>query len=372
MNLRERTEKHLRAIEKRGLWRTLQPPRTGSVDLCSNDYLGLASDNRLKAAMIAEIEKNGCGATASRLLRGEREVFAAAERRFAEFKNAERALFFGSGYAANIGVLMAFLETGDVVFSDELNHASLIDGLRLAKAERMVFPHNDTKTLEKLIAETSCRGQRFVVVESVYSMDGDFAPLHEIVEVCRKWGAALIVDEAHAVGVFGENGEGLVSPADVFLSINTAGKALGVGGAFVAGNAWAIEFLIQRSRPFIFSTAPPPAMAAALIESINIVQSEPERRAKLLSLSNFLREELNANGIETPLENSQIIPVVLGASEKAVEVANRLQHKGFDVRAIRPPTVPLNTARLRISLNSNLTKDVLSQFVLSLKEIICN
>jgi 7-keto-8-aminopelargonate synthetase-like enzyme len=234
MNLQERTEKHLRAIEKRGQWRTLQPPRFGSVDLCSNDYLGLANDPRVRAAMIAEIDKNGCGSTASRLLRGEREVFAAVERRFSEFKNTERALFFGSGYAANIGLLTAFLETGDVVFSDELNHASLIDGIRLAKAERVVFPHNDAASLEKLLAATPCQGQRFVVVESLYSMDGDFAPLHHIVEVCSKWDAALIVDEAHAVGVFGENGAGLIGDNhnDVFLSINTAGKALGVGGAF--------------------------------------------------------------------------------------------------------------------------------------------
>lgn len=367
-NLKERTEKHLRAIEKHGQWRTLKPPQGRSVDLCSNDYLGLAKDERLKAAMIVEIERNGCGATASRLLRGEREVFAEAERKFAEFKGVERSLFFSSGYAANIGLLTTFLESGDVVFSDELNHASLIDGIRLAKAERVVFPHNDVNKLEKLIAETPCRGQRFVVVESLYSMDGDFAPLHDLVELCRISDTNLIVDEAHAVGVFGTNGSGLIEEKDVFLSLNTAGKAFGVGGAFVAGSGWAIEFLIQRCRPFIFSTAPPPAMPAALIKAIEIVQSEPERREKLLNLSQFLREELNANGIAVPLENSQIVPVILGASEKAVKVASDLQNKGFDVRAIRPPTVPMNTARLRISLNADLNEDLLRQFVEALKK----
>ena len=373
MNLRERTEKHLQAIEKRGLWRTLKPPSGESVDLSSNNYLGLANDERLKAAMIAEIEKSGCGATASRLLRGEREIFQKAEQKFAEFKKTERALFFNSGYAANIGVLTAFLESGDVVFSDELNHASLIDGIRLSKAEKVVFPHNEANSLEKLIRETPCRGQRFLVVESLFSMDGDFAPLDVYARICRETNTNLIVDEAHAVGIYGNTGSGLIEAfgvADiVFLSVNTAGKALGVSGAFVAGESWAIEFLIQRCRPFIFSTAPPPAVCAALIKAIEIVEQEPERREKLLILSAILRESMNEIGIEVSLINSQIIPVILGASEKAVEVATTLQNAGFDVRAIRPPTVPLNTARLRISLNANLNEDVLRRFVGKLAEV---
>ena len=374
MNLRERTEKHLAMIKARGLWRTLQPPSASSVDLSSNDYLGLADDARLKSAMIAEIERTGCGSTGSRLLRGDRRIFACAENRFAVFKNTERALFFGSGYAANIGVLTAFLEAGDVVFSDELNHASLIDGIRLAKAERVVFPHNDRSALERLIKETPCRGQRFLVVESLFSMDGDFAPLKEYALICQEYDVALIVDEAHAVGVFGVCGSGLIEEygieGDVFLSINTGGKALGVSGAFVAGTASAIELLIQRARPFIFSTAPTPAVCAALIEAIEIVKQEPNRRRNLLSLSKLLRESLNENGITVSLENSQIIPIIVGASKKAVEVALALQAAGFDVRAIRPPTVAENTARLRISLNSNLDEKIISGFVETLKPVL--
>jgi 8-amino-7-oxononanoate synthase len=374
MSLKERTEKHLAEIKRGGLWRELKPPKVENVDLSSNDYLGLANDKRLKSAMIAEIERTGCGSTGSRLLRGEREIFARAENCFAEFKKTERALFFGSGYAANIGVLTTFLQAGDVVFSDELNHASLIDGIRLSKAEPVVFPHNDWRALEKLIKETPSQGQRFLIVESLFSVDGDIAPLKDYGWICREYNVALIIDEAHAVGIFGEQGSGLIEnngiEQDVFLSINTAGKALGVAGAFVAGAAWAIELLIQRARPFIFSTAPTPAVAAALIEALKIVEQEPNRRAKLLSLSKFLRESLIENDIAVSTENSQIIPVIIGASEKAVLVALKLQAVGFDVRAIRPPTVAEGTARLRISLNSNLDEKVLFRFVENLKTVL--
>ena len=367
MNLQERIEQKSAALKKQNLWRELKPPFASSVDLSSNDFLGLANDARIKAAMMREIERNGAGSTASRLLRGEREVFREVETAFAAFKQTERALFFSSGYAANVGVLSTFLEAGDVVFSDELNHASLIDGIRLAKAAKIVFPHNDIERLRELIVESSCVGQKFLVVESLFSMDGDFAPLVEYAAICRTHNVNLIVDEAHAVGVFGASGSGLIEQtdiaADVFLSINTAGKALGVGGAFVAGDEWAIDYLIQRARSFVFSTAPPPAMAAGLLVALEIVKREPERRAKLLSLSKFLRERLNENGLSVSLENSQIIPIVLGASERAVEVADELQRNNFDARAIRPPTVPENTARLRLSLNSNLDESTLQTFL---------
>lgn len=367
MNLQQRIENHLTQIKNRGLWRTLKAPSENAVDLSSNDFLGLANDERIKSAMIREIRANGAGATGSRLLRGERQIFSEVERKFAEFKGTERALFFGSGYAANIGVLATFLEAGDVVFSDELNHASLIDGVRLSKAARVIFPHNDAAALERLIQETRCAGQRFLIVESLFSMDGDFAPLTEYARICKKYQIALIVDEAHAVGVFGASGSGLIEAAgiavDVFLSINTAGKAFGVGGAFVAGDDWAIEFLIQRARSFVFSTAPPPAMAAGLLAALDIVQREPARRAKLLSLSSFLREKLTENDISISSQNSHIIPIVLGASGRAVRIAYSLQKNGFDVRAIRPPTVQENTARLRISLNTNLDEKILLTFL---------
>jgi 8-amino-7-oxononanoate synthase len=372
-SLHNKVINRLAALEKEGLRRTLRPPVAGSIDLSSNDYLCLANDERLRQAMIAEIERGGCGATASRLLRGDRGIFHRAENRFAQFKNTERALYFSSGYAANIGVLTTFIEAGDTVFSDELNHASIIDGLRLTKARRVLFPHNDAAALEQLVRETPCEGERFLVVESLFSMNGDFAPLAEYARLCRRYEINLIVDEAHAVGVFGANGNGLIAEreieADVFLSINTAGKALGAAGAFVCGVGLAIEYLIQRSRPFIFSTAAPPAVCAALLAAIEIVEQESERRQRLLELANFMRRSLRAQGFSVRLDNSPIIPVIIGDSRRALRVAEALQTDGFDVRAIRPPTVPPNTARLRVSLNAGLNEEILQRFAARLSEV---
>jgi 8-amino-7-oxononanoate synthase len=343
----------LEELDHAGLRRTLRAP--SGIDLSSNDYLGLATHPTLKQRMAAAVCEHGCGSTGSRLLRGERECFSAIERRFAQFKGTERSLYFSSGYLANLAVLTAFPESGDVIFSDERNHASLIDGARLSRARRVIFPHNDASALRRLIGEANDAGQKFIVTESLFSADGDFAPLADYAELCRETGAALIVDEAHAVGVYGERGQGLGD--DAFVSVNTAGKALGVAGAFAAGPEWAIEFLVQRARPFIFSTAPPPAVAAALDASLDLIEAEPQRRARLLELAAYLRQRLGVSG------ESQIIPVVLGLNERAVAVAAALQREGFDVRAIRPPTVPEGTARLRISVNVNLSETILDRFV---------
>ncbi len=370
--LRDRIDRNLAAIEAGGLTRELASPR--GIDLSSNDYLCLAADERVKSAMINAVAREGVGSTGSRLLRGERDCFAAVERQFAAWKKTERALYFNSGYQANIGLLTAFLEADDVVFSDEFNHASLIDGIRLSKARRVVVKHCDVSEIAKLLRETETDGQKFLISESLFSMDGDFAPLEKYAEICRATGANLIIDEAHAVGVFGASSSGLIEhfgiECEVFLSINTAGKALGAAGAFVAGDNFAIEYLIQKARSFIFSTAPPPAIADALSASIKIVREEKQRREKLLNSSEFLRELLNENGIKVSLENSQIVPIVIGDSKKAVKIAAALQAKGFDIRAIRPPTIPANTARLRVSLNVGLTETILREFVGELAKII--
>jgi 8-amino-7-oxononanoate synthase len=353
VRLAARLSERLRAIEAQGLRRTLRPP--SGIDLCSNDYLGLAEHPHLKQRMADAVSAEGVGSTGSRLLRGERSGFARVEEKFASFKGAERSLYFSSGYLANLAVLTTFPEAGDVIFSDEWNHASLIDGARLSRARRVVFPHNDAKALEQLLREDTGEGQKFIVVESLFSMDGDQAPLAEYAALCRAAGAELIVDEAHAVGVYGECGRGLAG--DVFLSINTAGKALGVSGAFVAGPAEAIEYLIQRARPFIFSTAPPPAIAAALEASLEVMADEPERRERLLARARYLRERLGLAG------DSPIIPIIVGENERAVAVARELQEAGFDVRAIRPPTVPAGTARLRVTVNQGLSEELLDRFV---------
>lgn len=370
--LESRVRQRLADLQSQGLLRAMRRP--AGVDLSSNDYLALSTHPRIVAAFVSAAAREGVGSTGSRLLRGDREAFAEVERQFAAFKGTPRALFLSSGYLANLAVVSTFCEAGDVVFSDERNHASLIDGMRLARASRVVFPHNDVAALAALIDATPCVGTRFVIVESLFSMDGDEAPLGEIAAICRATGAQLIVDEAHAVGVRGARGTGLVEETgiggDVFVSINTAGKALGVGGAFVAGPGWAVEYLVQRARPFVFSTAAPPAMASALLASLEVIRDEPGRRARLQSLASHLRTQLRARGLDVASGTSQIVPVHIGANEPAVAAAEALQSAGFDVRAIRPPSVPPGTARLRVSVNIGVDEVTLDRFVARLVDVL--
>ena len=354
--LEQRLRGHLAALEREGLIRKRRAPR--GTDLSSNDYLCLAAHPLIKERMAAAVCAMGAGSTGSRLLRGERDCFTALEQRFAEFKGTQRSLYFSSGYLANLAVLTTFPEAGDTIFSDELNHASLIDGVRLSRAERIVFPH---------LCPDSVPQGAFLVTESVFSMDGDLAPLEQY----KILGAALIVDEAHAVGLYGDRGQGLIGGDGVFVSVNPAGKALGVAGAFVAGPSWAIEYLEQRARPFIFSTAAPPAIAAALNASLDVIAAEPERRERVRFLSSYLRERLRDAGIPVPEGDSPIVPVIIGENQRAVAVAAALQQAGFDVRAIRPPTVPQGTARLRISINTGLSEEILDRFMGHLLEQTC-
>ena len=379
----------MRSLEEQGLRRTLHPP--AGIDLSSNDYLGLAQHPRIKAAMAAAAEREGAGSTGSRLLRGERDSFAALERRFAQFKGTESALYFSSGYLANIAVMTTFAEAGDVIVSDAHNHASLIDGIRLSPARRHIVPHNDVAAVRRAVNEAGRAGEageagegrpgpfgpggeHFVVVESLFSMDGDEAPLGDYAELCAQSGAHLIVDDAHAVGIYGSRGTGLIEEhgvaEQVFLSVSTAGKALGVAGAFVTGPAWAIEYLIQRARPFIFSTAPPPALASAIYTSLTLIEQEPERRERVRELAACLRARLSAAGVPIGPGTSHIVPVLIGDNDAAVALAGMLQRDGFDVRAIRPPTVPPGTARLRVSVNANLTPELVEQFVISLTDAL--
>ena len=342
----------LAKLEAKGLKRTLEAP--SGIDLCSNDYLGFARHPRILRRFAAGVEALGAGSTGSRLLRGHREAFRAVEERFARFKGTEAALYLGSGWAANLAVLPTFAGEGDVVFSDELNHASLIDGMRLSQASTVVYRHCDPRDLESKLESTPCTGQRFVVSESLYSMDGDIAPLGRYADLRTRYGFALIVDEAHAVGVFGSNGSGLIEAAgvqsDVLLSINSAGKALGVCGAFVCGPRWATEYLVHAGRPFVFSTAPPPAVATAIDEALTLLKESGDRRRRVREIARAFREDLGLAADDSP-----IVPIIVGSNNLAVEAAKRLRRMGFDVRAIRPPTVPAGTARLRISLNAKLT-----------------
>jgi 8-amino-7-oxononanoate synthase len=355
-NLEGRIRHELRNLDSQDLRRSLLPPV--GIDLSSNDYLCLARHPLLRRAMVQAAEREGCGSTGSRLLRGEREIFSNLERRFAGFKGTGRALYFSSGYLANLAVLSTFPGRGDVIFSDAHNHASIVDGIRLSRAERRIFRHCDAKDLARLLGEETAAGQKFVVTESLFSMDGDCAPLAEYATLTAETGALLIVDEAHAVGIYGQCGSGLgeASGAEPFVSINTAGKALGVSGAFVAGPEWAIEYLLQRARPFVFSTAAPPPIAGALEASLTLIGTEPWRRSLLRDRASYLRHMLKLRG------DSPIVPIPIGDNQQALEVARHLQSEGFDVRAIRPPSVPPGTARLRISINAGLSARTLDRF----------
>ena len=363
-----RVRAHLESLRDSNLLRQLRGP--DGVDLASNDYLGLAAHPLVLERLADAIRVEGCGSTGSRLLRGDRSCFASIERRFAAFKGTDRSLYFSSGYLANLAVLSTLPEAGDVILSDERNHASLIDGIRLSRAERVVFPHADHVALAPLLDRARGAKQIFVVTESLFSMDGDVAPLLQYADMCRSAGAVLIVDEAHAVGLYGARGSGLIEasgvPGDSLVSINTAGKALGVSGAFVAGPEWLVEYLVQKARPFIFSTAPPPALAAAIDASLTLVEEEPWRRAVVAERARALRAALVEGGVAVPSGISQIIPVVLGHNDRAVDAAAILQARGFDVRAIRPPSVAPGTARLRLSVNVTLSEATIDRVVAAL------
>jgi 8-amino-7-oxononanoate synthase len=327
------------------------------VDFTSNDYLGLAQHPALREALIAALERDGMvGAGGSRLLRGHHEEHTQLEAFAAEFFGAEKALYFGSGFLANYALFTTLPDRHDAIVFDERIHASVKEGGHASLAERYRARHNDLASFEAELKRARERGARqiFVAVESVYSMDGDLAPLTELSELSRRFCAVLVIDEAHATGVFGVRGRGLGEETPGAITLHTCGKALGVAGALVCASVETIDYLINRARPFIYSTAPPPCLAAAVIRALQLVDEEPWRRERVLNLAKLAHAELN---LDLPFAGSQIVPVIIGADEAALSVAQRVQAAGFDVRAIRPPTVPEGTARLRISINANHTED---------------
>ncbi len=324
--------------------------------LCSNNYLGLATDPRVKQAATRAIDTYGCGATGSRLISGNLEPCAELEQELAAFKGAEAALVFPSGYHANIGTIPALLDASDLLFSDALNHASLIDGARLSRAETVIYRHCNMEDLErKLRARTNAR-RKLILTESVFSMDGDLAPLREISFLAKKYGAQLMVDEAHGTGLFGPTGAGLVEELGltgaVDIQMGTFSKALGSLGGYVAGSRDLIRFLVNRARSFIFTTGLPPPVLAASREALRIVRSEPERRQALFRNVGRLRGALASAGFElgpTDSTGSQILPVVIGEDRLTMAACRYLLGKGVFVQGIRPPTVPQGTARLRVT-----------------------
>lgn len=357
--LGERIDADLAVLHERAQFRTLENP--AGINLYSNDYLGLASDPRLKRAVCEAVETaKSVGATGSRLLSGNSREWESIEAEFADFAGTEAALYFGSGYAANTGMVGVIAGRGDIVFSDALNHASLIDGIRLSSASKVIYPHGDLDFLEASMRKyRDYPGAKLIVTESIFSMEGDIAPIARLVEIAREYGAEVIVDEAHATGVHGPRGRGICAALglerEIFAMVHTCGKALASAGAFVCGSARLRDYLINRARTFIFSTAMPPYMASQIRAALEIAHDADDRRVHLRAISEELRRRLSTAGIAVGASESQIVPLRLGGNEAALSVAARLQDAGFAVRAIRPPTVPEGTSRIRFSLTSALS-----------------
>jgi 8-amino-7-oxononanoate synthase len=348
-------------------------PRIG-LDFSSNDYLGLAASPRLRSALITAMSRGtAIGAGGSRLLRGNAPEHEELEAKAAAFFRAERTLFLSSGYAANFALFATLPQRKDLVILDELTHASTRDGVRLGRAASLESRHNDVASVEDAIRtwrEAGGLGQIWIAAESLYSMDGDRAPLQDLMNIADRHDAFLVIDEAHATGVFGPDGRGLAANfegRDNVIVLHTCGKALGGAGALLTLPLTLRDFLVNRCRPFIFSTAPSPLMAVAALEALAILKDEPQRRENLERLVAYAGHQAQARGL--PISGSQILPVIIGDDLGVMQVASSLQRRGFDVRGVRPPTVPKGTARLRISITLNVTEAAISGLFDTLAEL---
>jgi 8-amino-7-oxononanoate synthase len=336
------------------------------LSFASNDYLNLAADPRLARAAARAARRYGCGAGASPLVSGHLPPHRALERALARWEGTESALVFSSGFAANLALAGTLAGRGDAVFCDELNHASLIDGCRLSRAAVHVYRHGDSNHLHDLLSRDGrAARRRLIVSDTVFSMDGDLAPLPDLIDLAGRHDCLLLIDEAHATGVLGEHGRGLtdllppgtVVDADRLVKMGTLSKALGSQGGFVCGSRLLVDWLVNHARPYIFSTALAPPSAAAARRAVALVQEEPGHRQRLLQLSALLRDRLRASGYPVGGACCQIVPVIVGDAQAAVELSARLEERGLLVPAIRPPSVPAGTARLRVSLTAGHTEE---------------
>ena len=368
----ETIQDQLEAIKRGSLYRRLRRVENDQgptlildgcevINFSSNNYLGIANHPALAEAAKKAIDRYGCGSGASRLISGNMTLHEELENRLAAFKATEAALVFNSGFQANTGILSTLTGDGDAILSDALNHASIIDGCRLSRAKTIVYDHRDLDQLEDGLKQVTNAGRKLIVTESIFSMDGDEAPLIAIVELAEKYDAMVMVDEAHATGIFGANGAGVVAKLGlgerVTVQMGTLGKALGGFGAYVAGSRTVREFLINRCRSFIFTTSLPPAIMAMAIAAIDLVGREPGRREALWHNCRMLKEGLRELGFTPGASESPILPLIVGDAGKCMQFSERLLAQGIFAQGIRPPTVPPGTSRLRITLMSTHTRE---------------
>ncbi len=380
--MERRIERFLKERKEEGLLRglTMVSPSGGGkirvkgreyVNFSSNDYLGLAAHPELANAY-REALSTAAGSSASRLMTGSTDLHHMLEDRVASFKGKQAALVFNSGYQANVGIISALFGKNDCVFSDRLNHASIVDGIRLSGAKLFRFRHNDAGHLEELLRrERKNHREALIVTETVFSMDGDMSPVKEITRLKKEYNCMLMVDEAHATGIFGEKGSGMVEEAgmsrEVDIIMGTFSKALGSFGAYVAASLAIRDYLVNTCRSFIYSTALPPAVIAANLAALRVVGNEPHRREALIANAGYFRQELKDRGFEVR-GSSQIVPIITGDNEKAVTMSEFLKEKGYWVTPVRPPTVPQGQSRLRISLTFDHSKDILEKFTSDISE----
>ena len=370
-DLLARYEKTLDGLERKGRRRALVS--SGGIDFTSNDYLALAASPRLKAAMTAAIARGvPVGAGGSRLLRGNHGEHEALEAEAAAFFGVERTLFFGSGYAANTALFSTLPQRDDLIVHDALIHASAYEGIAAGKAPAVAAAHNDVDAFADAIGQwrrAGGTGRPWIAVESLYSMDGDRAPLADLSALAARHNGFLVIDEAHATGVFGPDGRGLAADLEGrenVVVLHTCGKALGVSGALVGASAVLCDYLVNRARNFIYSTAPSPLVAAAVREALAALVDEPERRAAFDGLRSFANRALFET-LGTEGSGSQILPIPIGDNGRALRIAARMRAEGYDIRAIRPPTVPEGTARLRIAITLNVDRAAIGQMLQRLK-----
>jgi 8-amino-7-oxononanoate synthase len=380
----ETIQDELQAIKQGSLYRRLrrveneQGP-TLIVDGCevinfsSNNYLGIANHPALAEAAKKAIDRYGCGSGASRLISGNMTLHEELETKLASFKDTEAALVLNSGFQANVGILSTLAGEGDAIFSDALNHASIIDGCRLSRAKTVVYAHADLDQLEDGLKRMSAPRRKLIVTESIFSMDGDEAPLKGIVDLAEKYNAMVMVDEAHATGIFGANGAGVVAKLGlggrVAVQMGTLGKALGGFGAYVAGSLALRELLINRCRSFIFTTSLPPAIMAMALAAIDLVEHEPERREALWNNWRMLQAGLRELGFSLGSGESPILPLVIGDAGKCMQFSERLLEKGIFAQGIRPPTVPPGTSRLRITLMATHTRAQIDRAIDTFRQV---
>jgi 8-amino-7-oxononanoate synthase len=340
------------------------------VNFGSNDYLGLAADPRLIAAASQAAETEGWGAGASPLVTGYSTAHERLEERLAEFEGTAAALVFSSGYAANMATIAALVGRGDAIYADQKNHASMIDGCRVSRADVHIYPHRDSAALERMLQQDTGARRRLIATESVFSMDGDLAPLEDLADLAQRYDCMLLVDEAHATGLFGKLGRGLCEELGVHnrvaVRVGTLSKALGGAGGFVCGSQPLIAWLVNRARGYVFSTALPPAASAAACAALDIVRDEPKRRVKLLETAATLRRQLRDQGWDVGTHASQIIPLVVADPRVATRLSGQLCQRGLLVPAIRPPSVPVGESLLRISLSYAHTPEMVARLAAGL------